>query len=130
MSDVFDLFGDSGIDPALQDALNALRDAVQDLPGHSGGFIREPDLSAVSDAVKGVLEASGSSVAAGAAEDWQRYEESDRDVSRRQTAWALSDAIFRVYMDGTGREGVAPRVPLMNGQPGLPFSPPPEPDEP
>jgi len=131
MSDVFDFFGDPKVDPELQDALDTLRDAVLDLRGRSGGFTREPDLSGVTDAVKGVLEASGEDVAAGAAQEWQQYEESNREISRRQTAWALSDAIFRVYMDGTGQEGVVPNVPPMNGQPGLPLIlPPPELDEP
>jgi len=134
MNDVFDFFGDDEIDPALRDSLDALRDAVLDLRSRSRGYTREPDLRGVSDAVKRVLEAVGEDVAAGAAEDWRRYEESDRDASRRQTAWALSDAIFRVYMDGAGREGVSPRVPLGSGQPGLPFSGPsrpphPEPDD-
>lgn len=134
MSDVFDLFGEDEVDPALRDALEALRDAVLELRARSGGYTREPDLSTVSAAVRRVLEASGEDLAAGAAGDWQQYEESDRDSSRRQTAWALSDAIFRVYMDGSGREGVAPKVPLGNGQPSLPFNGPsrpllPEPDD-
>jgi hypothetical protein len=128
MSDVFDFFGDEEIDPTLQHALDTLRDAVQALPGRSGGFTREPDLSAVSDAVRGVLEAMGDGVAVGAAEDWKRYEDSDREASRRQTAWAMSDAIFRFYMDGSGKDAVTPVLPTVSKQRVLHFNAPPQPD--
>lgn len=94
MSDVFDMFGAPDLDPRLVEALQGLADAVRDVPSRNPGLDREPDLTAVSDAVRTVLDASGHESALFAADEWHRYEASFREVSRRREAWILADTIY------------------------------------
>jgi hypothetical protein len=98
VNDVFDLFGvpdEPAVDPALLEAVERLRDAVVDMGVRTTDFEREPDLTAVSDAVRGILEVGGHGVAEGVADSWHRYEASFREASHRRAAWILADHLFR-----------------------------------
>jgi len=129
--DVFDLFGTPDADPALTEAVQALSDAVRDAISRSGGLSREPDLMALSDAVRAILEAAGHHEAVSDASRWYDYEASGRERTHRAVAWELSDKVFRQYMEAIGRPCGEPTTGGQEDRPlplpgGLPLSVPEE----
>lgn len=133
--DVFSLFGtEPAVDPRLKDALQALANAVWELPLRSRDFGVEPDLAALSWAVQDVLEAAGHPEALVAADRWVEYETRGRDKAARNAAWLRCDALFRMDVEAAkvgGWENLAaqrpevsdpsrPLLPLQADKPGFP----------
>lgn len=102
MTDVFDLFGTPEADPALREAVQGLSDAVRDAVARSGGLSRPPDLTAISDAVRAVLDASGHQAAVTDADRWHEYESDGRERRMREGAWRVVDVAFRGVMQEAG----------------------------